>query len=159
MSPFFNETNKFYGNYKSFSFNVGTKHHSKVLGSNLVLDGLVRKKKINLQCEIAFELKIQNQQTIYQEACDTVRCCNSLCENRQSIFFCSRPWQSLQRVYPTYFAVVMIESLKCAKYYCGKMALRKKKKMVHFREPKKSCQFFNVNCRWHQTKCAVFCLE
>lgn len=84
-------------------------------------------KKINLQCEIAFELKIQNQQTIYQEACDTVRCCNSLCENRQSIFFCSRPWQSLQRVYPTYFAVVMIESLKCAKYYCGKMALRKKK--------------------------------
>lgn len=146
MSPFFNETNKFYGNYKSFSFYVGTKHHSKVLGSNLVLDGLLRKKKINLQCEIAFELKIQNQQTIYQEACDTVRCCNSLCENRQSIFFCSRPWQSLQRVYPTYFAVVMIESLKCAKYYCGKMALRKKK-MVHFREPKKSCQFFNVNCR------------
>lgn len=63
MSPFFNETNKFYGNYKSFSFYVGTKHHSKVLGSNLVLDGLVRKKKsiCNVKLLLNWKSKINKQ--------------------------------------------------------------------------------------------------
>lgn len=151
---FFNETNKFYGNYKSFSFYVGTKHYFKVLGSNLLLDSLLREKKsiCNVKLLLNWKSKI-NKQFIKKHA---IQCAVVIhCVKIVNQFFLLST-MALQWVYPTYFAVVMIESLKCAKYYCEKMALWKK--MVHFREPKKSCQFFNVNCRWHQTKYAVFCL-